>query len=150
MLSLIFAFWRIRVVSYLLHRCAKNIFCSHMPRAVRNEDATLSYSFFIAKFSIATCHLAQELPTRYLILNSAFSSTNIPQDSWNTGRKFHNFEFVFKIGLDTKSKLYFNFAVQQSREHERNILWTHLCPVLLDFNLPCIQQGKLFCYSVSS
>lgn len=92
-----------------------------MPRAIRNEDDTLSYRFFIEKLCIATFYLAQELPKKNLILNRMFSSTDIHQASWNTGRKFPNFEFVFKISLDLKSKLCFNFAVQQSREEERNI-----------------------------
>jgi len=52
-----------------------------MPRAVRNEDATLSYCFFFEKPSVATFHLAQELPKRFLTLNSMFSSTDIPQAS---------------------------------------------------------------------
>lgn len=53
---------------------------------------------FIEKLSLAAFHLAQELPKHYLILNSMFSSTDIPQASRNTGRNCHNFEFVFKNG----------------------------------------------------
>lgn len=49
--------------------------------------------------------------------------------------------------LNSKSRPYFNF--QQSTENKGNILGMQ-CPVLPDFNLPCIQQDKLFCSSVSS